>query len=212
MMMTPADPVDGASPEKSDEPSLKVELRPPIDDARPSDLHWICVRTQPKREHFATAHIRMIEGVEVFCPRVRYEKMTRRGKVWFNEAVFPNYLFVKLDLALHQRAVASAQSVSGIVRFGLTPSIVPQRAIDELRAEIPNDEAVIHHAKMEPGATALICNPLFFGLRGVITQVIPARERVKVLLEFLGRCSEVEIPVADALVEGKHILDVRGGR
>jgi transcriptional antiterminator RfaH len=42
---------------------------------------WFCVRTQTKREHIAAGHLREIEGVEVFCPRLRYRKATRRGKI-----------------------------------------------------------------------------------------------------------------------------------
>jgi len=35
---------------------------------------------------------------------------------------------------------------------------------------------------------------VFHGLRAVITRVMPSRERVAVLLEFLGRQTTVELP------------------
>jgi transcription antitermination factor NusG len=34
----------------------------------------------------------------------------------------------------------------------------------------------------------------FEGLEVVITQLLPARERIRVLLEFLGRSMEMEVP------------------
>ena len=54
-------------------------------------LAWFCLRAQPKHEHIAAQHLKKLPGVEVFCPRVRFQRATRRGKVWFTEAMFPNY-------------------------------------------------------------------------------------------------------------------------
>ena len=50
---------------------------------------WFCVRCQTKREHIAAGHLRELLGVEVFCPRLRYRKATRRGKIWWMEPMFP---------------------------------------------------------------------------------------------------------------------------
>lgn len=176
------------------------------DEAASDELKWICLRTHQKREHVAMAHIRNIEGVELYGPRIRFEKITRRGKVWFSEPLFPSYVFTRVNLQLHQRLVASAQGVAGIVRFGENPTIVPDRVIAELREEIPNRDHEIPSATFEPGVSVIIGSPLFYGLRALVTQVIPARERIKVLMEFLGRVSEIEIAMSEVLPEGRHIL------
>ena len=170
------------------------------------DLQWICLRTHQKREHVAMAHLKVIEGVEVYGPRIRFEKMTQRGKAWFTQPLFPSYLFARVNLELHQRSVAAAQGVSGIVRFGAKPTIVPDFAIAELQAEIPNKEYQVPSANFAPGVSVIIGNSLFYGLRALVTQVIPARERIKVLMEFLGRFSEIEIAMSEVLPEGKHLL------
>jgi transcriptional antiterminator RfaH len=39
----------------------------------------------------------------------------------------------------------------------------------------------------------------FQGLEVVITQLLPARERIRVLLEFLGRSLEMEVPAEKVL-------------
>jgi len=54
---------------------------------------WYCVRTQTKREHLAAKSLKQLEGVEAFCPRLKYRKATRRGKIWWIEAMFPGYIF-----------------------------------------------------------------------------------------------------------------------
>ncbi|HXO97259.1 MAG TPA: transcription termination/antitermination NusG family protein, partial [Chthoniobacterales bacterium] len=56
---------------------------------------WYCLRAQPKREHIAAAHLRILQGVTVFCPRIRFQRATQRGLVWVTEAMFPGYLFAR---------------------------------------------------------------------------------------------------------------------
>ena len=93
--------------------------------------HWYCIQTRPKSEHIATAHLKLLEDVEVFCPRIRFQKNTKRGKVWFNEALFPGYTFVKLDLGIWLRAVNTTNAVLGVVRFGNNFPPVPDAIVEE---------------------------------------------------------------------------------
>src|SRR6218665_2709123 len=84
----------------------------------PSVPAWYCARTQTKREHIAAEHLKALPGVEVFCPRIRYRKATRRGKIWWMEPLFPGYLLVKFKLSEMERAVTFSQGIRGLVRFG----------------------------------------------------------------------------------------------
>src|SRR5260221_5470813 len=70
---------------------------------------WFCLRAQPKREHIAAACLPQTCEVEVFCPRLRFRKLTSRGPVWFIEAMFPGYLFARFDYAnCHRRELQTA--------------------------------------------------------------------------------------------------------
>jgi len=40
---------------------------------------WYCARTKPKHEHIAAANLQKNLGLEVFHPRLRMERATRRG-------------------------------------------------------------------------------------------------------------------------------------
>ena len=66
---------------------------------------WFCLRAQPKREHLAALGLRRQLNVPCYAPRLRFRKMTRRGAVWFVEAMFPAYSF----RALHLFGLASAR-------------------------------------------------------------------------------------------------------
>jgi transcription antitermination factor NusG len=45
---------------------------------------------------------------------------------------------------------------------------------------------------------------LFFGLEAVVTQVLAGKERVKVLMDFLGRKIEAEIERSSVLPQVAH--------
>ena len=49
---------------------------------------WYCVRTQPKHEHIAAASLGRNLGLEVFHPRLRLERATRRGQMRVIEPLF----------------------------------------------------------------------------------------------------------------------------
>ena len=61
-------------------------------------LAWYCARTKPKHEHIAAANLRKNLNLEVFHPRLRIERATRRGVVRVNEPLFPCYIFIRCDI------------------------------------------------------------------------------------------------------------------
>lgn len=155
---------------------------------------WFCIQTQPKHEHIAAAHLRRDTGLEVYLPRIRFRRSTREGPVWFTEALFPSYLFARFALDLFLRRVHHTHSVHGIVHFGDQWPTVPSRVIEELRAVIGADQVHVVQEELRPGDTAVISGGPLHNLSAVVTRVMPARERVAVLLDFLGRQTVVELP------------------
>lgn len=157
------------------------------------DTRWYCLRARPKHEHIAAAHLRQYEGIEVYCPRVKIQRSTRRGLVWFTEALFPNYLFARFEMARWLALVRSAQGVSGIVRFGQDYPEVPERALSDLRAFMDDAELKTVSYTLTTGDAVEIVEGPFRGQTGVVQQLLPARERVKVLLEVLGGTNQVDL-------------------
>ena len=156
-------------------------------------LTWFCVRSHPKHEHIAAAYLEKEMGLEVFLPRIRFKRATRRGAVWFTEALFANYIFARFDLALHLRRLHHGRGVQGVVHFGGHWPVVQDEVIADLRASIGNDQIHVVSEDLHPGEIVLIAEGAFVGLRAVVERVMPARCRVAVLLEFLGRQTKVEI-------------------
>lgn len=173
-----------------------------------SEKQWYCVRTQTKRERIAADHLQELSGVEVFCPVLRYRKVTRRGKIWWAEALFPGYVLVRFDMQQQERAVAFCQGVRGFVKFGSQIPAVPDWFIDEMRGAWDEhaDQGVLtlQPAVLKGDEVELAHGPLK-GLRGQILDVLPGAERVKVMLEFLGRPQSIEIDLFSILLPRKPI-------
>ena len=169
---------------------------------------WFCVRTQTKHEHIAAAQLKQA-GIEVFLPRLRFKRPTKRGPVWFIEALFPSYLFAHLELWEDLRRFHHALGVREIVHFGDQWPTIPDAVIAELRISIGDGEMHTISEEMQPGEEVQIAGGAFNGLQAVVSRVMPGRQRVAVLLDFLGRQTSVELSsesVVRAGDERKRIL------
>ncbi|MFT3989889.1 MAG: transcription termination/antitermination NusG family protein [Luteolibacter sp.] len=166
---------------------------------------WYCVRTQTKREHIAAGHLRALEGVDVFCPRLRYKKATRRGKIWWIEPLFPGYLLAKFNLQEMERGVTYCQGVRGLVRFGPGVPPVPEEFVAAIRKDMrkhenTDPELLTIPPSLEVGDEIEVAAGPFQGMKGSIVEILPAAERVKVLLDFLGQPQAVNLDLYSLLL------------
>lgn len=160
---------------------------------------WFCLRAEPKREHLANIALRRQFGIECLSPRLRFRKLTRRGPIWFVEAMFPSYVFAKFVYSSLYRAVESSHGVRGIVRFGNRLATVPESAMISLQAKSGAEEIVTVDSSLKIGQPVQFIEGPFQGLEVVITRLLPARERIRVLFEFLGRSVEMDVPEGKVL-------------
>jgi transcriptional antiterminator RfaH len=163
---------------------------------------WYCLRSQPKHEHIAAAHVREL-GFEVFLPRIRFKRSTRRGAVWFTEALFPGYFFARFCLASSLRLLHHTHGVQGVVHFGDHWPTLSEGVVAELRASLGNQPVHTIPDAPQPGENVVVSGGAFHGLTAVVSRVMPSRQRVAVLLDFLGRQTAVDLPW-DALVREAH--------
>jgi len=157
---------------------------------------WYCVRSQLKREQIAAEHLRRIEGVEVFCPRLRYRKSTARGRIWWVEPLFPGYVMARFDLETMKREVNHCTGVSGLVHFGATVPSIPDAVVAELQHQVANQgegETLTSTPLIEIGDEVRVGEGPLRGMSGHIVDVMPAKQRVSVLLEFLGESRALEL-------------------
>ena len=161
---------------------------------------WFCLQSQQKHEHIAAAHLRQ-EGIEVFLPRIRFKRSSVRGPVWVTEVLFPAYLFARFNPHESLPLVRHAPGVSRVVNFGGQVPTIPDAAVAELRQHVGDRELYVIADLVEPGEPVQISGGAFHGLRAVVQQVFPARQRVQVLLDFLGRQTSIELDASAVVPE-----------
>lgn len=113
--------------------------------------------------------------------------------IWTTEALFPGYLFARFDYFERRRQINALPGVTSVVRFGEQMAPVADAVIAELRALVRDNETVEVTADPQPGSEVVIIGGSLRGLKVLVTRVLPARQRIAVLLELLGSHREVEI-------------------
>ncbi|MDF7799812.1 transcription termination/antitermination NusG family protein [Pontiellaceae bacterium B1224] len=172
----------------------------------PEGEHWFCVRTKPKKERMAAANIASMHGLHVFCPLIRFRRKTARGPVWFQEAMFPGYIFVRFDMTEMKQAISYAPGVMNIPLFNERYVAIPDSVIESIRNDLNEEESVDAGIPLEVGEETTILDGSMRGLKVTVIKVMPAEDRVGVLLEMLGTLVEAEFPTSALEQRTKHRL------
>ena len=153
-------------------------------------MGWYCIRAKPRMETVAAATLQTLKSVEVFLPRTVRPKKIKCSPI---KPLFPGYFFARFDPIVHLRNVHFARGVSYVVRRKEIPVPVSPQVMLELRLISPDGILEIPDKPHRIGDKVKAIAGLFEGEQGDVTQLIPSRERIKVLFEILGRPTEVEI-------------------
>jgi transcriptional antiterminator RfaH len=156
-------------------------------------LNWYCLHTAPKQENKVARVLQRELGVEVFAPRIRFRRMRGGHPLWATEALFPGYLFARFEYFERRRQINALPGVTTIVHFGEQVAPVDDAIMADLRTLVHDNETVEVTADPQPGSEVVITGGSLRGLRVLVTRVIPARQRIAILLDLLGSEREVEI-------------------
>jgi transcriptional antiterminator RfaH len=154
---------------------------------------WYCARTKPKHEHIAVANLRKNLNLEVFHPRLRIERATRRGVMRVSEPLFPCYIFFRCIIEEKLGEIQRTNGVNTVVHFARQIPKIADTVIEELRECFEGEETMIVEDRLSPGDEVVVVDGAFRGMRAFVLRVMPARKRVQVLLDLLGRPTPAEV-------------------
>ena len=169
---------------------------------------WYTVRTKPKHEHIAAANLRRHLAMAVFFPKIRLEKLTRRGLVRVVEPLFPCYVFIHCVV---EEQVNEIQHVSGIrrlVQFGNKFPPVADAIIEELQACFGADDLIAVESRLVPGDEVTVATGAFAGMSAQVLKSLPAKKRVQILLDILGRPTTVEVGSEAVMLKNNSLADL----
>jgi transcriptional antiterminator RfaH len=169
---------------------------------------WYCARTKPKHEHIVAANVGRNLGLEVFHPRLRMERATRRGVMRVVEPLFPCYIFIRCILENRLDEIRHVTGISSLVHFGRKIPAVPDSAIEELKQCFESEQPMIVQDGVVPGAEVTIVEGAFFGFSGMVVRALSAGQRVQILLDFLGRVTLTEVDRKSLKLENRRVADL----
>ena len=98
--------------------------------------HWYLVQTRPRQAALAVEHLER-QGYSVFHPRLHVEQLRRGRPVVVAQALFPDYLFIRLQAGVDNFGpVRSTRGVAQLVGFGTVPVPFDANLIEHLRRHL----------------------------------------------------------------------------
>jgi transcriptional antiterminator RfaH len=154
---------------------------------------WYCARTKPKHEHIAAANLRKKLDLDFFLPRLQIERATQRGVVRIIEPLFPCYIFIRCVIEEKMNEIKHTNGISSLVHFGGRIPRVPDSIIEELQECFEAEEPMTVENRLSPGDEVTVAGGAFSGMSAYVLRTMPARKRIQILLDILGRPTPVEV-------------------
>ena len=143
--------------------------------------------TKPNQESIATEHLAR-QGFPSYCPRFKEKKPNKKAVI---RPLFPRYLFVEIDQAWYP--IRGTRGISHVLLGANGPQLVPYKVIQSLRdREEGGLVSLTPKARFSPGTKVKASSGPLQGL-ALIYEGMSAHDRVRVLVDLLGRSVVVEL-------------------
>lgn len=165
-------------------------------DPPPTSPLWYVIHTKPQQELLASSMLEERRHLTVFLPEV---KQKYRGKMRLRP-FFPGYLFVEADLeVVEYTAINSTPGVIRLVAFEQRPLPLKPGIVEGIRQEVEriNNEGGLPPVRYKEGESVRLKEGPLGGLQAVFVKHLRPKERVLVLLKFLGQENEVELDLSE---------------
>lgn len=153
---------------------------------------WYLIQCRARQEERALEHLER-QGFECYRPLYERECIRRSRKHLTRAALFPGYLFIRLD-RIHDNwlPICSTRGVIQIVRFDEYPLPVADAIIEQIRRRIESDLLLEPYLKM--GARVVITEGSFSGIEAMFV-ASEGDERVMLLVNILQREQTLSFPI-----------------
>lgn len=158
-------------------------------DVRANNPRWYLLQTKPRQDSRAEEHLRR-QHFECYRPL----KPPAAGQGKAQEALFPGYLFIRLD---PQRdnwyPIRSTRGVARVVAFGGGPVPVRDELIEQLRQRLATEDSQSEPLAFKPGDRVQLNGGSFQDLEAIFV-CRDGETRAVILLNLLQREQKVRVP------------------
>jgi len=154
---------------------------------------WYLIQCKARQDERALEHLER-QGFECYGPVYEKERIRRGRKELASVALFPGYLFIRLD-GVHDNwlPIRSTRGVIQIVRFNEYPLPVPDGIVEAIRRRTEGQP--IREPYLRSGERVIITDGGFSGLEAIFV-ANHGDERVMLLLNILQSEQTLSFPIS----------------
>jgi transcriptional antiterminator NusG len=168
----------------------------------PGEHRWYVVHTYSGHEARAKAALEeraRAQGLgeyiaEILIPTESVVELRKGHKRTTNRKYFPGYMFVRMKLTRETwHLVKGTPKITGFLG-GNNPSPVPEREIASVKQQ-ETDGATKPKPRVlfEEGETVRVADGPFANFSGIVEEVKPEKQKIRVLVSIFGRATPVEL-------------------
>ncbi len=164
---------------------VSLEKLPSSACPEPSPLRWYVAQTRARQEPLAAMNLEA-QQFEIFLPQIlKTVRHARRMRV-VKAAVFPGYLFIRMDPAQHRwRSVNGTIGVSRLLTGSEGPMPAPIGVVEALMSYIDDQGYCQLSRDLVAGQHVRVVKGPFVSLMGEVLSM-DDKGRTRVLLEIMG--------------------------
>lgn len=153
---------------------------------------WYLLQCKP-RQNFRAEENLCNQGFTCFQPVVDVERLQQGRRRLASEALFPGYLFIRLDSVNDNWSpIRSTRGVTRMVGFNGRPQPVPDDVVMALRQRIAHQPRI---APLQPGDKVMIKDGAFAAIEAIF-KAFDGDERVVILISLMHREQQLVVPVS----------------
>ena len=159
-------------------------------------MDWYVIHTKPRQEERALLNLNN-QGYHCYLPRREKQGLRNAALAPQREALFPRYLFIRLDATPTGQSwgpIRSTLGVSKLLTFGTEPARVDEMliaVIQEREAQYSGNASPLY----QPGEKVQVVEGPFAGIEAVY-EMNDGDSRAMVLIDLLSRQTRLTLPVA----------------
>lgn len=158
-------------------------------------INWFVAHTLPLKETIAQQHL-LEQGFEVYLPRFKKIRRHARKVEEVLSPLFPRYIFIGMDMEIAKwRSVNGTRGISYLLTNDDHPTCVPSYVLQNLKAHEIADGIVPVNSliALTKGDKVRVLAGAFQDQEATF-QRLDDRQRVQLLLSFMGREMKLSLP------------------
>ena len=159
----------------------------------PPMRRWYVIQAKPHQEERVAAQLRELLDLEVYAPRIEVRGVRRGAKVKVVKPLFPNYLFVRLDLPAEWKLISFTRGVGRLLGGWRDPRPVDDAAIAAIREQERRKDRLISYYRFRPDEAVVVRAGPLKDLYGIFERYVDEGGRVRILLALVGYQASVEL-------------------